>query len=56
MCIICIEIDKDRLTFLEAQRNVGEMWEGIDRHHRDDVVKKLIELEKREREKNETTT
>ena len=30
MCIICIDIERDKLTFLEAQRNVGEMWEGID--------------------------
>jgi hypothetical protein len=56
MCIICIEIDKNRLTFLEARRNVGEMWPSMDRYHRDEVTKKLIELEKREREENETPT
>tara|TARA_R110000824_G_C14768535_1_gene630630 strand:+ start:297 stop:467 length:171 start_codon:yes stop_codon:yes gene_type:complete len=56
MCIICLEIDKNRLTFLEAARNASEMWGSLDRYHRDDVTKKLIELEKREREENETTS
>ena len=56
MCIICIEIEKDRLTFLEAARNASEMWGSLDRYHRDELTKKLIELEKKEKEKNEATS
>ena len=30
MCIICVEIEKDRLTAMEASRNLSEMAEVID--------------------------
>ena len=41
---------------MEAARNASEMWSTLDRYHRDEVTKKLIELEKREKEKNEATS
>lgn len=32
MCIICIELEKDKLTIEEARRNLGEMWSSLDDH------------------------
>jgi hypothetical protein len=32
MCIICIELEKDKLTISEARRNLGEMWSCLDEH------------------------
>ena len=32
MCIICIELEKDKLTTAEARRNLGEMWSCLDEH------------------------
>tara|TARA_R100001594_G_scaffold90469_1_gene124888 strand:+ start:866 stop:1069 length:204 start_codon:yes stop_codon:yes gene_type:complete len=52
MCIICVEIEKDKLKFREAIRNLREMYQTIDYDHIDDVTKKVLDLEKKEREKN----
>tara|TARA_Y100000310_G_scaffold296575_1_gene328923 strand:- start:2480 stop:2668 length:189 start_codon:yes stop_codon:yes gene_type:complete len=32
MCIICVELEKDKLTIAEARRNLGEMWSCLDEH------------------------
>ena len=32
MCIICVELEKDKLTISEARRNLGEMWSCLDEH------------------------
>ena len=32
MCIICVELEKDKLTIAEARRNLGEMWSSLDEH------------------------
>ena len=49
MCIICIEIEKDKLKFKEAIRNLREMYQTIDYDHIDDVTKKVLDLELKER-------
>jgi len=41
MCIICVELEKNRLTLLEARRNYGEMVDSIDESHREELEKKL---------------
>jgi len=51
MCIICIEIEKDKLKFREAIRNLREMYSTIGRDHIDEVTKKVLELEMKELKK-----
>mgnify|MGYP001495262075 CR=1 FL=1 len=41
MCIICIEMDKNRLSPWEAKRNLGEMVEVIDHDHIREVENKI---------------
>jgi len=38
MCIICIELEKDKLTIEEARRNLGEMWSSLDDHAQEVVA------------------
>ena len=38
MCIICIELEKDKLTIEEARRNLGEMWSSLDEHAKEVVA------------------
>ena len=48
MCIICIDIVRERLTFEEAWRNFTEMWENLDEDHTWEVFHKIRELQKEE--------
>tara|TARA_Y100000592_G_C5444390_1_gene305198 strand:+ start:363 stop:551 length:189 start_codon:yes stop_codon:yes gene_type:complete len=32
VCIICVELEKDKLTIEEARRNLGEMWSYLEDH------------------------
>jgi len=43
MCIICVELEKDRLSSLEAMRNFGELKSNIDKDHKEEVLKKISE-------------
>jgi len=45
MCIICVEIGKDKLRFRDAIQNLREMYQTIDRDHIDEVTKKVLDLE-----------
>ena len=38
MCIICVELEKDKLTIEEARRNLGEMWSSLDDHAKEVVA------------------
>ena len=40
MCIICIDIEKERLTLKEARRNFGEMSSTLGEHAKE--VEELI--------------
>ena len=42
MCIICIEMQKGRLTTSEARRNFIEMEPAIDSVHREELREKLM--------------
>ena len=44
MCIICLEIEKNRLTIQEARRNFGEMSVSLG-EHAEEVVERLSRLE-----------
>jgi len=41
MCIICIEMDKNKLTPWEAKRNLGEMVNSLDEEHVREVENKI---------------
>lgn len=41
MCIICVELDKNKLTPWEARRNLGEMVEVIGEEHAREVDQKI---------------
>ena len=45
MCIICVELTKDKLTSLEARRNLGEMKNSIEEDHRFEVLKLIWKKE-----------
>lgn len=45
MCIICVEFQKQRLTFQEARRNLGEMVDSIGEDHAQEVKSMLEEAE-----------
>ena len=44
MCIICIDIEKDKLTLKEARRNFGEMAVSLG-DHAEEVEEMLSKLE-----------
>jgi len=43
MCIICIEMDKNKLSPWEAKKNLSEMVEKIGEHHAREVENKISE-------------
>lgn len=50
MCIICLELDRDRLTPFEARRNLGEMSSTIEPEHLAEVERRIDEAEKAQAE------
>ena len=48
MCVICVELTKDKLTSDEARRNLGEMRETIDKGHRMEVLREIWKKEDEE--------
>lgn len=45
MCLICVEFQKQRMTIFEARRALGEMVEGLEPEHVDEVEDMLEEAE-----------
>ena len=45
MCIICVDLAKDKLTPLEARNNLGEMRNSIEKEHRLEVLKLIWKKE-----------
>ena len=48
MCLICIEIQKDKLTSIEARNNLGEIGPTIPEKHKLEVLKLIWEKEDQE--------
>jgi hypothetical protein len=48
MCLICVELEKDRLTWKEARRNLSEFRDIIEKDHKLEVLKKIWEKEDKE--------
>jgi hypothetical protein len=45
MCIICVDFERGALKLREARRALGEMREGLDPKHVEEVEAKLDEAE-----------
>ena len=45
MCIICIELEKNKITPLEAQRSLAEMAFDLDLQHFLEVEEKIQEIQ-----------
>jgi RNase H-fold protein (predicted Holliday junction resolvase) len=43
MCIICIDLEKERLSTQEAFRNLNEMYDSLEEEHVKEVVEILFE-------------
>lgn len=39
MCIICIDIQKDKLTWKEARNNLGEVYTKLEKDHILEILK-----------------
>jgi len=50
MCLLCVELTKNKLTSREARRNLGEMHVDFEKEHILELLKKIWELEEREKE------
>ena len=48
MCLICVEMTKERLSAHEARRNLGEMYVGMQKDHILEVLKLIWKQEDRE--------
>lgn len=46
MCLICVELDKNAMTFGEGRRALGEMRRGLETSHVPEVEAKLDEAER----------
>jgi hypothetical protein len=45
MCLICIELTKNKLTAREARRNLEEMHEDLDKEHIFEILRAIWKKE-----------
>ena len=50
MCLICVELTKNKLTSIEARRNLGEMRTTLKKEHIQELLKLIWEKEDEEYE------
>jgi TRAP-type uncharacterized transport system substrate-binding protein len=50
MCLICIELQKNKLSSIEARRNLAEMHHDLDKDHILKTLKLIWEKEDREQQ------
>mgnify|MGYP003628115417 FL=1 len=48
MCLICVELTKNKLTAMEARRNLGEWLHTLDKEHRYEVLREIWKKEDEE--------
>ena len=53
MCIICVDLQKNKLTWKEARRNLGEVYTNLEKDH---ILKILKLIWEKEDENNKRTT
>jgi hypothetical protein len=56
MCIICVELEKGKLTSKEARRNLGEFREILEQEHKLEVLKLIWKKEDEEFLKEDLVT
>ena len=47
MCLICVDLEKDKLTSYEARRNLGELKSTLDEEHVEVVMQLIWEKEEK---------
>tara|TARA_R110002074_G_scaffold201709_1_gene369604 strand:- start:313 stop:522 length:210 start_codon:yes stop_codon:yes gene_type:complete len=52
MCLICVELTKDKLTSNEARRNLGEMRASLTKEHVHEVLNLIWKKEDEEENAN----
>ena len=50
MCLICVELSKNKLTVEEARRNLGEMYTDMTKDHVREVLRLIWQKEDQEYE------
>ena len=48
MCLICIDLDRQKLSSKEARKNLGEVYTSMETKHIMEVIKKIWRQEDRE--------
>ena len=48
MCLICIDIEREKLTSMEARRNLGEVHVHMKKKHILEVLRKIWAQEEKE--------
>ena len=48
MCLICIDLDLERLSSKEARRNLGEVYKSMENEHIMQVIRKIWKQEDKE--------
>ena len=48
MCLICVELNRERLTSKEARKNLGEMYTSMESDHILEVIRKIWRQEDKE--------
>ena len=54
MCMICVDLEREKLSFKEAWKNFKEMQSAIEVDHREDVKQKLIDKMVEERKEGKS--
>ena len=52
MCLICIDLQKDKMTSKEARKNLGETYKTLDKDHTLKILKLIWEKEDEECEED----
>ena len=50
MCLICTELTKNKLTALEARRNLGEIYKTLEKEHILEILRLVWQQEDKEHE------
>ena len=48
MCLICAELKQNKLTSLEARRNLGELYNNMEKDHIHEVLRLIWDKEDKE--------
>ena len=48
MCLICVQLKRDKLTSAEARQNLGELYHNMDKEHIHEIIKLIWQKENEE--------